>query len=349
MKTNLLRKRLTRKLKYAGYYCVLVLTLVGILGCGSGSSSNNSGTGAAQESTTEDTSTDSSSDGLPLQVENPDTGFVPATEVALASDGASSPENTYALIEAVFGEGSIEAPDFFSNDHTAVPHIVEENDAIIGDHFVFLAHRDLDFNKGVESDRQRNEIKSYDKSDASLKGFEGETMQFEWYFFVSSEMSLTSKFSHFFQLKARNETEDNSNGNDEQPVITLSGVEKDSTGKELQVRHSKGNTADGQRTEDVYLVRANWSDITEEWVKVFVQATFADDGQLIMQVTRLRDQAVIIDIHENNIDMWRGVSEQDFVRPKWGIYRSTAQWDQLRADEERVKFANFVIRKGSAN
>ncbi|NDV91138.1 hypothetical protein GTH32_08060 [Alteromonas sp. 345S023] len=329
----------------------MALALPCISACGSGpsGSSSSASTATQQDTSTDDTSTPLPSPEIPMTVQTPDTGFVTETEVLLAADGTSSPENTYSLIEAVFGEGSIEAPDFFSNDHTAIPHIIEENDTWVGNHFVFLAHRDLDFNKGVESDRQRNEIKSYDKSAAPLKGFEGETMQFEWFFFVSSEMSLTSKFSHFFQLKARNNSEDNSNGNDEQPVLTLSGVEKDSSGQELQVRHSTGNTEEGQRTDDVYLVRANWTDITDEWVKVFVQATFAEDGQLIMQLTRLRDHAVIIDIHENNIDMWRGVSEQDFIRPKWGIYRSTAQWDQLRAEEERVKFADFVVRKGRAN
>lgn len=97
---------------------------------------------------------------------------------------------------------------------------------------MFLAHRDEDFNKGVQSDRQRNEIKTYDKSDSAVLGFEGETMQFERYFYVSS-------------------------------------------------------------------------------------------------------------------DMWRGVSGEDFIRPKWGIYRSVAELDKLRGQEERVKFADFVIRKGT--
>jgi|TARA_B100000929_G_C15503719_1_gene418207 hypothetical protein len=46
-------------------------------------------------------------------------------------------------------------------------------------------------------------------------------------------------------------------------------------------------------------------------------------------------------------DMWRGVSGEDFIRPKWGIYRSVAELDKLRGQEERVKFADFVIRKGT--
>jgi len=50
----------------------------------------------------------------------------------------------------------------------ATAHIIEETDSTVGPHFVFLAHRDEDFNKGVQSDRQRNEIKTYDKSDSAV-------------------------------------------------------------------------------------------------------------------------------------------------------------------------------------
>ena len=44
--------------------------------------------------------------------------------------------------------------------------------------------------------------------------------------------------------------------------------------------------------------------------------------------------------------MWRGFSDADFARPKWGIYRSIVETDSLRADEERVRFADFSITKG---
>ncbi|WP_181406662.1 heparin lyase I family protein [Alteromonas mediterranea] len=276
-----------------------------------------------------------------------DAEFIVESEASLRATGSASPAQTYSLIESVFGEGSIEAPDLFTGDHVETAHIIEETDSTVGPHFVFLAHRDEDFNKGVQSDRQRNEIKTYDKSDSAVLGFEGETMQFEWYFYVSSDMSLSSKFSHFFQLKARNSSDSNENGNDDQPVITLSGVEKDSSGKELQVRHSVGFNTDGSRTSDVYLIKTNWGDITDEWVKIAVQATFAEEGSFSMQITRLEDNVTVVDINEPHIDMWRGVSGEDFIRPKWGIYRSVAELDKLRGQEERVKFADFVIRKGT--
>ena len=323
------------------YFIAVALLMLCIKGCGGGGSTSTANTGPVSDASTSEETTPPPTDN------SAETGFTSLSEVTLSADGPGTPDNTYERIEAVFAEGSIEAPDLFEGDHTDTPHIVEDTDDIVGDHFVFLAHRDLDFNKGVQSDRQRNEIKSYDKSDNKVLGFKDETMQFEWYFHVSSEMSLTSKFSHFFQLKARNDSEDDSNGNDDQPVITLSAVEKDSSGKELQVRHSTGNNPDGTRTDDVYLVKTNWSDIADEWVHVFVQSTFSEEGTFKMVLTRLRDDAVIIDVDESNIDMWRGVSEEDFIRPKWGIYRSTAEIEKLRADEEQVRFADFVVRKGT--
>ncbi|WP_348771956.1 hypothetical protein [Pseudoalteromonas sp. MMG006] len=44
--------------------------------------------------------------------------------------------------------------------------------------------------------------------------------------------------------------------------------------------------------------------------------------------------------------MWRGFSDDDFARPKWGIYRSIVETGSLRGDEEQVRFADFVIKKG---
>ena len=68
-----------------------------------------------------------------------------------------------------------------------------------------------------------------------------------------------------------------------------------------------------------------------------------------MTLTRMSDGETIISLQDDNIDTWRGFEAADFVRPKWGIYRSIADdvIDSLRADEERVHFADFTIRKGT--
>lgn len=57
----------------------------------------------------------------------------------------------------------------------------------------------------------------------------------------------------------------------------------------------------------------------------------------------MSDDTVIFDIEDTGLDLWRGEDLSHFVRPKWGIYRSIADADNLRPDEENVRFANFSI------
>ena len=67
--------------------------------------------------------------------------------------------------------------------------------------------------------------------------------------------------------------------------------------------------------------------------------------ELRLIVKRLSDGHVIFNIDESNLDFWRGEDASHFVRPKWGIYRSLLDPDNLRPDEEDVRFANFSIRE----
>lgn len=297
-------------------------------------------------------SVDGSSTSFNITIVGTDTlpvsgSFVLESETIVSSDGVNSGLSAYELIENAFAEGSIEAPDFYSSNHDDVAHIFEDEDTIVGPHFVFLAHRDEDYDRdGGPSDRQRNEIKTYDKSREELKSYEGQTFQYTWKFKIDSELELSSRFSHFFQIKAKNYSEDNSNGNDNQPIFTLSGAERSSTGNEMQVRYNSGYDINGDSTSDVYMTRVNWSLITDEWLEVFVQITYAEQGKFDMTVTRMSDNTTIIDLSEDNIDTWRGVEAADFVRPKWGIYRSILETESLRAEEEQVRFADFTIRKG---
>lgn len=274
--------------------------------------------------------------------------FIVSEETALNADGANTGLSAYTLIENAFSEGSIESPDMYSGNHQDVEHIIEDTDSVIGNHFVFLAHRDDDQDKDKgATDRQRNEIKAYDKSPTATLAFKGETVQYSWKFKVSRELELSSKFSHFFQIKARNDSNDNTNGNDDQPIITLSGAQKNSTGNQLQVRYSAGFDENGNSTGlDKNLIETDWSLITDEWIAVFVQATFSEEGKFDMTLTRLSDNEELFSISEQNIDMWRGFSDDDFARPKWGIYRSIVETDSLRGEEEQVRFADFVIKKG---
>ena len=66
---------------------------------------------------------------------------------------------------------------------------------------------------------------------------------------------------------------------------------------------------------------------------------FGEHGSLTFSVTRPNGM-LVLEHTATDIDLWR---DGEFVRPKWGIYRGLAHADELRPDEERVRFANFAV------
>ena len=256
--------------------------------------------------------------------------FTELTTRTLDADGEMTGLDTYDLIRAFGGPNPIEAPDLYPINHPGVRHIYEDTDATVGNHFVFIIHRDIDIDRDrVENDdRQRNEIKTYASSEEAVKGFENETFIYRWKFRINADMEVSTRFTHLFQLKAVG-------GSDSQPILTISGAER--SGEDgIEVRHSP-------LQETTILDRTDWSTVTGEWLEAYCRVTFAESGDLRLIVTRMRDDEVIFNIDEQDLDLWRGEDPSHFVRPKWGIYRSILDLDNLRPDEENVRFANFSV------
>lgn len=252
------------------------------------------------------------------------------TTRTLDADGDQVGLDPYDLIRDFGGPRSIEAPDLYPINHTDVRHIYEDSDATVGNHFVFISHRDIDIDRDrVDiTDRQRNEIKTYDKSEEAVLGYENETFIYRWKFKINDGMEVSTRFSHFFQLKAVG-------GSDSQPILTISGAER--SGEDgIEVRYSP-------LQQSTVLQRQDWSSVTGEWLEAYCRVTFAESGDLRLIVTRVSDDEVIFDLDESGLDLWRGEDASHFVRPKWGIYRSIVDLDNLRPDEETVRFANFSI------
>ena len=250
---------------------------------------------------------------------------------SLSADGEGQVD-TYDLIRSFAGPNPIEAPDLYEVNHPGSPHIFEATDQQIGDHFVFVIHRDDDRDRDRLdiTDRQRNEIKTYDKSEDAVKAYKDEIMIYRWKFKIESGISLTTRFSHFFQLKAVG-------GDDSMPIITLTGnVQSGDDG--FEIRHSPlSSTTD--------LARTDRDKVEGRWLTAYVRATFSEEGDLRMIIVDEAAQEVVFDISEQGLDMWRGNAGDHFVRPKWGIYRSLAEKEDLRAEEEVVRFANFEVEK----
>lgn len=257
------------------------------------------------------------------------------TTRTLDADGDQSGLDAYDLIRGFGGDfnpGPIESPDLYLVNHPGVKHIYEDFDATVGNHFVFIVHRDIDKDRDrlENTDRQRNEIKTYDKSEEAVKGYEDETFVYRWKFRINDSMEVSTRFSHFFQLKAVG-------GDASQPILTISGAER--SGEDgVEVRHSP-------LQETTILERQDWSMVTGEWLEAYCRVTFSDTGDLRLIVTRMSDDEVIFNIDETALDLWRGTDASHFVRPKWGIYRSILDSDNLRTDEEDVRFANFSVQE----
>lgn len=266
----------------------------------------------------------------PVSAPTDEQQYTVLTTRTLDADGDMVGLDTYDLIRDFGGPNPIEAPDLYSINHPGVRHIYEDIDANIGNHFVFIIHRDIDIDRDrVENDdRQRNEIKTYSSSEEALKGFENETFIYRWKFRINAEMEVSTRFTHLFQLKAVG-------GEDSHPILSISGAER-SGADGIEVRQSPLQA-------DTILQRTDWGIVTGEWLEAYCRVTFAESGDLRLIVTRMRDEEVIFDIDESGLDLWRGEDASHFVRPKWGIYRSILDWDNLRADEETVSFANFSV------
>jgi hypothetical protein len=239
----------------------------------------------------------------------------------LNADGPGG-RDAYELIESVFGAGSVESPDA---DHAPpVRHVMEEVDGEVGAHFVFAIHRDQDLDRG-RVDRQRMEIKVFDKSDAALLARNGSEFSYAWRVKLGAGMTVSKKATHLFQLKAVG-------GDDQMPIVTLTGAKRPH-GDRLELRHTKGDPS------MTVLADTDWSTLRDEWLDISCRARFGHHGTLSFTVTRPNGVAVIAHT-EHDVDLWR---DGEFVRPKWGIYRGLDDAAALRPDEERVGLANIAV------
>ena len=241
--------------------------------------------------------------------------------------------DTYALFTGPLGGSCLEVPDLYDNNHPGVPHIVEQRGGPSRAYFRFTIHRDIDHDRGLfpaNADRQRNEVKANDGSDPATHGLQGETVRYHWFFRLAEDLPVTPLFSHFMQIKAF----DAEGGG--LPILTVSGYARNG-GDMLEVRHSP---ATGINT--TALAEASWADARGQWLEVEVIATYADDGALRVRIAD-EEGALLVDVDLDEIDMWRDAAE--FNRPKWGIYRSIDQPDNLINEEDVVDFADFRIQK----
>ena len=223
-----------------------------------------------------------------------------------------------------------------------VPHIVKTyDDDLKKDVYSFLIHANIDDDRGKTNikDRQRNEVKTDNKSPENLWAKEGESMKFRWKMKLPEGMKTTERFTHVHQLKGIDNKQHTAEvGN---PLISLTCYSTKKGGQELRVRYydrTKGDKAETLAKVDLDLLKGRWVEI-DETVK------FDANGSYAVTIKDAKTGKTLLEYSDDNLDMWR--TDAAGLRPKWGIYRWLGKdreaEGQLR--DEELRFADFEIIK----
>jgi len=240
---------------------------------------------------------------------------------------ANGPGNTYEDINAVLAPGFnvIEVPD--CSHATSVEHIDEVFDTEMNTNvFRFIAHKTPDNDRCQNFDRQRTEIKTYDKSPDNLLAVEGEIVQYKWKFKIPSDFQVSSSFTHLHQIKSVDGPYASI------PMITLTA--RKATPDRLELRYTPINNQTTIGTADLDLFRGHWVEVTETIL-------YANAGSYDISITKISDNSILFSYNDTSVDMWQDGSS--FARPKWGIYRSLNSIDDLQ--DETVLFNSFSIEE----
>ncbi|MDB4108510.1 T9SS type A sorting domain-containing protein [Flavobacteriaceae bacterium] len=250
--------------------------------------------------------------------------YVTNSQTRLTADGQG---NTYDLIKSVLAPGynPIEVPDCNHSDFGN--HIDEVFDSTLNTNvFRFYIHSTPDNDRCIKFDRQRNEIKTYDKSPSDLKGTQGEIVVYKWGFKLENGFQSSPNFTHIHQLKSVG------GALESMPMYTLT-TRKGSPDK-IQIRYAE---TDAQVT----LYETELSPFIGTWLEVIETITYDTKGTYSIEIKSASDDSVLLNYFNNDIINWRNGAS--FVRPKWGIYRSLINAQDLR--DEVVSFSYFSIEE----
>ena len=258
--------------------------------------------------------------------------FLSHSQVVLKADG---PGETYELISSVLapGKSAVEAPDHnkLGNHASFGRHIAEVWDADLKENvFEFYSHINyVNADKSITTDnepvsnvdqKQRVEIKSYEGSPDNLKGTIGETITYQWKFKLPIGFQPSSNFTHLHQIKAVGGTQD-------MPIFTLTA--KKTSENKFNVVHNN----------ETIVASINLSDLEGVWVQISETIKVGANGTYSLSIKRISDEKELLSYSNPNLETIR--PDNTFIRPKWGIYRSLKQVEDLKT--EAVRFADFSI------
>ncbi|MCE5331786.1 MAG: T9SS type A sorting domain-containing protein [Bacteroidales bacterium] len=248
-----------------------------------------------------------------------------SSQTMLEADG---PGNTYELINSVLapnGGDVVENPECVHPEFGR--HITEVWDATLNQYaFAFHIHVTPDNDRCTNFDRQRMEIKTYDASPDNLKGVPGETVVYKWKFKIPTGFQPSSSFTHLHQIKAVG-------GDDDDPIFTLTARKGTPNKMELNYYQNSSLNSSKLATVNLSLFENTWVEVTE---RIKIDKV---NGAYSINIKNISTGATILSYSNNNLLTIR--VDNDFIRPKWGIYRSLINSQDLR--DESLRFASFSI------
>src|SRR5690242_8063258 len=241
----------------------------------------------------------------------------------LTADGVT---DAYTRIKNVLG-ASPETPDC---SHPAFGrHITQAVDDDLKKYvFVFNIHVTPDNDRCSAFDRQRLEIKTDGGSPDYVKGFLNDSVTFRWKFKLPAGFQPSTSFTHIHQIKAYD-------GDASAPIMTL--TPRKGTPNRVELIHIDSN---GVTTK---LANTPLDPFLGRWVEAYEKITYSHNGQYSITLTSLDDGATLFTYSNDNLDLWR--TGTTIVRPKWGIYRSLNNKQDLR--DEQVRYDRFCLAKGT--
>lgn len=246
--------------------------------------------------------------------------YICYSQVVLKAD---KPGNTYELINSILAPGyeAVEHPECI---HGAFGrHIAEVWDDDLKENvFEFYSHVSPDNDRCEKTDRQRVEIKTYEPSPDNLKGTLGETVTYNWKFKLPKGFQPSGSFTHLHQIKAVG-------GSQDLPLFTIT-ARKGKT-NQLLVIHNNETT----------IASANLAEFEGIWVEITEKIKISANGTYSITIKKVKDGQELLSFKSENIMTIR--PNNDFIRPKWGIYRSLKKADELR--DEAVRFNDFSIKE----
>lgn len=277
--------------------------------------------------------------------------FLSAAATGVAQDKfllkADGETDTYKLIEqcGYYAETSSQqtADEFMG--HGSYEHISQLWDDELGQYvFAFDIHVDFeeddgtlitDGNKATLVDRQRNEIKCMSSKPSSVAS-DGETIHYRWKFMLPEGMLTTKEFCHIHQIKGMGDGAEVAH-----PVFTLT-CRSTSNKQVLQVIN-----VPFEGSANVNLAQLDLKPLLGKWIEADEYVTVGKHGSYRLTLTEVTNGKELLDIDEEDIEVWRDTDDNSTMRGKWGIYRSLGSELSLKEDlrSERLLFADIEAQK----